>query len=117
MFSLFVDALNDFEKNVYHNKAFINNIMTEIVLTRGIYLEETLRANYIEIAYAILNELGKADDWKNIANNELYVKKRICTYCKEFKCYSLCNSCNLPYCGRNCQRRDWPTHKFICKRQ
>ena len=114
MFAFFIEALNDFEKKVYHNKATINNIMTEIVLTEGAYIGEVFRSNFIEIANIVLGELVKDNNWKNIDNNTLYVKKKICTHCKEFKCYSRCESCRQPYCSKNCQKLDWKSHKLIC---
>ena len=114
MFALFIDALNDFEKRVYHNKAFIVKIMSEIAITKGIYINEILRPNFIEIAHTILSELVTDSKWEKTGDNVLYVKKKVCSYCKEFKSYSMCDVCGLVYCSRKCQKLDWPVHKFIC---
>lgn len=56
-------------------------------------------------------EVGKA--WKQ-------ANARQCAYCeapKEAKHLMLCSKCKLVYyCGRECQRMAWPSHKISCRK-
>ena len=52
-----------------------------------------------------------------ITDNQIVKTKKIyCDYCKVYNNYKGCGACNSAfYCCKECQTKDWPKHKSICK--
>ncbi|KAF7944392.1 hypothetical protein EAE96_010789 [Botrytis aclada] len=44
---------------------------------------------------------------------------RSCANCRKAEtsmgCFPSCERCKTPYCSRDCQKADWPTHEPNCK--
>ncbi|KAI5827868.1 hypothetical protein K523DRAFT_321819 [Schizophyllum commune Tattone D] len=64
--------------------------------------------------------LGTKDDRPEVSKAWLEANARQCAYCeapKEAKHLMLCSKCKLVYyCGRECQRMAWPSHKIVCRK-
>ena len=45
----------------------------------------------------------------------LYKMEQKCSTCGEKNPTSKCGRCDVLYCSRNCQLKQWNTHKLICK--
>ncbi|TFK80083.1 hypothetical protein K466DRAFT_592048 [Polyporus arcularius HHB13444] len=64
--------------------------------------------------------LGTKEDRPEVSKAFKQTNMRQCAYCeepKELKNLSLCSRCKLVYyCGKDCQRMAWPSHKFSCRK-
>ena len=62
------------------------------------------------------SEITKAMDSLTINSKSTQDIEHKCQVCGK-KAVNICSACKLTfYCSSACQRKDWPTHKIICKK-
>lgn len=63
------------------------------------------------------NEERTKHIYGNLPRSEVFVYKEtgVCNQCGKFPCLKRCSGCQMVYyCDKNCQKKDWKTHKPHC---
>mmetsp|Transcript_5490 Transcript_5490/g.9084 ORF Transcript_5490/g.9084 Transcript_5490/m.9084 type:complete len:231 (-) Transcript_5490:7-699(-) len=84
-------------------------------------VRKALVLKYLELAEEHIKPHEGTSDFRDIKKFRQKLSNTKCNYCSraptEKESFAVCSRCkSVRYCGKSCQRSDWPSHKKQCRR-
>ncbi|KAJ6567147.1 hypothetical protein B0H19DRAFT_720409 [Mycena capillaripes] len=112
------DPPSDDVRNIFHvtAKTFVPSLLSNELASIDTLLKQSGKSVPKTVRYQVLGNKETRPDVSGVWKSK---NARQCAQCEKISTTDLllCSRCKLiHYCGRECQKAAWPTHKLVCKK-